>query len=135
ALNVGQLSRYPHLREVTDADIGAVINLLLLGFPARSQAYWETGFERLADRPAPAGMPRYGYVIAADGELVGSILLISTLVAVNEQVAVRSNVSSWFVKLPFRSLSSLLIGRAINQSNVTYMNISAARHTWRTIEA
>jgi hypothetical protein len=80
-------------------------------------------------------MPRYGYALVDDRELVGIILLISSLIPVAGELAVRSNLSSWFVKSPFRSHATLLIKRAISTPDVTYLNISAARHTWRTIEA
>jgi len=124
-----------HIRQITDDDIGGVIELLLVGFPARNRAYWERGLEHLATRSAPAEMPKYGYALTADRELVGVILLISSRVPVDGRWAVRSNLSSWFVKSNFRSHSTLLIKRAISAPDVTYLNISPARHTWPTIEA
>jgi hypothetical protein len=128
-------SELPHVRQIVDTDVTAAINLLSQGFPTRNRAYWAKGFERLASRSVPSGVPKYGYAIAADNELVGIILLISASMPVGETWAVRSNLSSWFVKLPFRYLSTLLIKRAINIPESTYINISAARYTWRTIEA
>jgi hypothetical protein len=123
------------VRQINNEDVSAVIELLLLGFPARSRAYWAKAFERLASRSVPCEVPRYGYVLADNSELVGIMLLISAFMPVSGKWAVRSNLSSWFVKLPYRSLSTLLIKRAIQLPSVTYINISAARHTWRTIEA
>ena len=124
-----------HIRQITEDDISDVVELLLLGFPARSRAHWERGFKRLAGRSAPSEMPKYGYALADDSELVGVILLISALMPAAGRMAARSNLSSWFVKSAFRSHSTLLIKRAVSVAGVTYLNISAARHTWRTIEA
>lgn len=123
------------IRPITNDDISGVIELLLLGFPARSRAYWARGLEHLAGCSAPSEMPKYGYVIEADGELVGIILLISSLMPVDGRWVVRSNLSSWFVKSAFRSHSTLLVKQAISVPDVTYLNVSPARHTWRTIEA
>lgn len=123
------------VRQILDEDIDDAIELLLRGFPARRRSYWERGFERLAGRFVSAEVPKYGYVLADDRQLVGIILLISSCVPMGDRWTVRSNLSSWFVQLPFRSLSSLLIKQAISVPDVTYMNISAAQHTWPTIEA
>lgn len=124
-----------YCREICISDLSALADLLTLGFPARPQEYWLNGLSRLVARSSPRGLPPYGYVMVHDEELVGVILLISSLIPNGGKLTLRSNLSSWFVKPAFRSLANLLVKEATRRSDGTYLNISPAPHTWRTIEA
>ena len=48
---------------------------------------------------------------------------------------IRCNVSSWYVEPAFRTYATLLVSQALRHKNVTYLNVSAAPHTWPIIEA
>jgi hypothetical protein len=122
-------------RQIEDSDIPAVVDLLKRGFPGRSGRYWQRGFARQADRTLPREFPRYGYLLESDGRPVGVILLLFTSIDIGGRRETRCNVSSWYVEPDFRSHASLLIWFALKHKNVTYVNISPARHTWSTIEA
>lgn len=122
-------------REICSSDLGALADLLTLGFPVRTREYWLNGFRRLGARSNPKGPSPYGWVMVHNEELVGVILLINSSILVSGQLVLRSNLSSWFVKPAFRSLANVLVKQATRRSDVTYLNISPAPHTWRTIEA
>ncbi|MDR3508124.1 MAG: hypothetical protein P4L64_09535 [Caulobacteraceae bacterium] len=106
--------------------------LLTLGFPSSERQYWDRGLERLKARPAVEGCPRFGYLLEADDAIVGVILLIF-----NEPPGrpAQCNVSSWYVQPEFRGYATLLISMALKLKQVTYLNISASRHTWPILEA
>ena len=118
-----------------DSDVNIATDLLVQGFPMRRRQYWSTGFSRLAKHRSPAGSPKYGYVLECNGSLVGVVLLITSSIQTGNAQTIRCNLSSWFVAPAFRAFSPLLILRAISRRDVTYVNISAARHTWQIIEA
>jgi hypothetical protein len=68
-----------------------------------------------------------------DGVAVGAILLIFATTPGGD--AVRANVSSWYVDPAFRGYAPLLVSQALKLKQVTYLNISAAPHTWPILEA
>jgi hypothetical protein len=47
-------------REIGEADIEAVAELLTRGFVGRSRDYWIQGLRRQATRMVPQGYPRFG---------------------------------------------------------------------------
>jgi hypothetical protein len=49
--------------------------------------------------------------------------------------SIRCNLSSWYVEPAFRSIAPMLTKVAQRHKGVTYVNISPAPWTWRTIEA
>jgi len=122
-------------RQIGDTDMGAVVELLTVGFPARNGEYWQRAFDRMGRRATPDGYPRYGYLLEADGVVVGVILQIFSSLCVDERVRTRCNVSSWYVEPAFRGYASLLIAQALRHKNVTYLNISPSAHTRPIIEA
>jgi hypothetical protein len=122
------------IREIADGDIDAVINLLLHGFPSPKR-YWEIGLERLRTRSVPPNMPRYGYLLEADGKPVGVILVISSLHYFSGRQELFSNLSNWYVEPRFRSHASQLYKRALAHKETTYLNVSAATHIRPIIEA
>ena len=136
AVNAGLSSSSARLgiREIADADIDPVINLLARGFPS-PRRYWEAGLERLRTRSVPPNMPRYGYVLEADGDPVGVILLISSLRRIGDRQELFSNLSGWYVEPGFRSHATQLFKRALANKQTTYLNVSAATHIRSIIEA
>src|SRR3974390_2987104 len=121
------------IREIADADLDLVINLLARGFP-RPRRYWEVGLKRLRTRSVPHNMPRYGYVLEADGNLVGVILLISSQRRIGDRQHLFSNLSSWYVEPAFRNHATQLFKRAISDKQTTYLNVSPATHVRPIIE-
>jgi len=122
-------------REIAAADIEAVAGLLTRGFPARARDYWLRGLHRQAERQAPDGYPRFGYLLESEGAPVGVLLLLYTSRRDDGETTVRCNVSSWYVDPQFRNYASLLTSMAQKNKTVTYINISPAVTTWPIIEA
>jgi hypothetical protein len=122
-------------RQIDEADLDRIIDLLTAGFPERSRVYWQHAVDALAAHATPAGLPRYGYLLEHDGAPVGVILLIFSEVPGRSGCTLRCNVSSWYVAPAFRSYASLLITHALKYKHVTYVNISPAPHTRPTVEA
>ena len=121
-------------RPIETADLAAVAALLVDGFPERDLSYWNRALARLRDREVPDGYPRFGLLLVTAGRPVGVILLLFSR-NVDAAANIRCNVSSWYVERPFRSYASLLVTTALRFKNVTYLNISAATHTWPLLEA
>jgi hypothetical protein len=122
-------------RQINDADIDAVVDLLTRGFRLRTRDYWQRALEKLSTHRTPAEMPKFGYLLESDGGVVGVILLIFSSIPGEDASRMRCNVSSWYVEPAFRSHASLLISQAIKFKNVTYVNISPALHTRPIVEA
>lgn len=122
-------------RRIGTEDLEAVIALLRRGFPGRSLSYWRRGLAHMSERPVPVGCPRYGFLLEADGVLRGVLIAIYAQGAGAEPGTVRCNLASWFVEPAFRPYASQLAAVATNRKDVTYINISPARHTWANIEA
>lgn len=122
-------------RQIVEADIHALVELLSRGFAARSKSYWERALDRLTRRDAPADYPRYGYMLEFNGAPVGVVLLIYSALPEKGAARVRCNISSWYVDPLYRGYASLLIAAAVRNKNVTYFNVSPAVHTWPVIEA
>jgi hypothetical protein len=135
-VNSGQPNAPPKIRcrQVADGDLDALADLLHRGFaPRRSRAFWRHVLACLQARAIPADVPRYGYLLENDGVPVGVILLI--FATTPGSGAVRANVSSWYVEPRFRGYAPLLVSQALKLKTVTYMNISAVRHTWPILQA
>ena len=122
------------IREIADADIDPVINLLVRGFP-RPRRYWEVRLGRLRMRSLLPNMPRYGYLLEADGKPVGVILLISSLRRMGDRQELFSNLSGWYVEPDFRSGATQLLKRALANKQATYLNLYPAIHVRPIIEA
>lgn len=124
-----------HCRQIADVDVGGIAEVLGRGFPRLSREYWARAVDRLAKHPTPTGMPKFGYLLESAQRPVGVVLLISSLIKDNGTFTVRCNVSSWFVEQNFRIHAPLLISQAIRKKEITYFNISPAKHTQPIIEA
>jgi hypothetical protein len=122
-------------RRIDEADTGAVATLLARGFPAHNRQFWLRAFAQLTRREPPPGLPKYGYLLASDGIVVGAILLICSTMRAHDTVTTRCNLSSWYVDPPFRAYAPMLVSQALRHKNVTYMNVSSAPHTRPIIEA
>jgi hypothetical protein len=122
-------------RQISDADVDAVTELLTRGFRIRRRDYWRHALAKLGSRPTPRGLPRYGYLLESGGAPVGVILQIFSSIPGNETAITRCNVSSWYVEPAFRGHATLLISHAIKHKDVTYVNISPAMHTRPIVEA
>jgi len=122
-------------RQIGEADVAAVVRLLTRGFPNRTPQFWLSALAQLARREPPPGLPKYGYLLESDGVPVGAILLICSAMRADGAVANRCNLSSWYVEPAFRAYAPLLVSHALRHKDVTYLNVSAAPHTWPIIEA
>ena len=129
------LAAKPRIREISDADLEAVGDLLTRGFAYRPRAYWMRGLQRQASRPVPPDAPRYGYLLENEGVPVGCLLLIYANRTVDGQTVTRCNVSSWYVDPAFRNYAALFASMAQKRKDVTYLNVTPATHTWPILEA
>jgi hypothetical protein len=112
------------VREITQADHETVARLLAKGFQ-RSGWYYAEALRRMSGHPAPAGHPRYGLLMEADGVVVGAVLLIFSTLQSDGNTHTRCNVTSWYVEPAYRSYAALFTSRAFRDKEVTYINISA----------
>ena len=123
-------------RQIADADVEDVINVLTRGFAAdRSRKFWVDMLRCLSERPVPEGYPRYGFLMESNGAVVGVIILIFSTVWVNGAAKIRGNVSSWYVDPAFRSYAPMLASQAPKYKNATILNISASPHTHLMVKA
>ena len=122
-------------RQMSEQDVTAAVALLKRGFGERDTAYWVNALAVLRARAVPRGYPRYGYVLEADGGLVGILLMIfSTLPETPGRI--RCNLSSWYVEPSHQGYADLLMKAAIKRyADVVFVNVSAAPHTRPIIEA
>src|SRR5580692_8715771 len=95
-------------REISEADLDAVADLLTRGFAGRSREYWMQGLRRQAAREVPKGYPRFGYMLDGDGDAVGVLLLLYTSRISGNEVTIHCNLSSWYVDPAFRNYAALL---------------------------
>jgi hypothetical protein len=130
-MNVSPVPPQVRCRQIKPSDFGAVADVLARGFPAKPRKYWTRALERLAARGAPDGCPQFGYLLEVDGAVVGALLLIFT--AWGGQI--RCNVSSWYVEPEHRGHAAVLSAMGAKLKHVTYLNTSAATHTWPILEA
>jgi hypothetical protein len=121
-------------REIGEADLDSVADLLARGFYGRSRQYWLQGLQRQAARHVPQGCPRFGYVLEDEGAPVGALLLIYSLRDSHGGPAVHCNLSSWYVEPAYRNYAPMLTSLAQRHKDVSYFNISPAHWTWPIIE-
>ena len=121
-------------REIEIADLDSVADLLTRGFAGRSREYWMDGLRRMSVREAPEDFPRFGYMLDHEGTPVGVLLSIYTTCDDGSGPSIRCNLSSWYVEPVFRNYSMMMAKVTQRHKHVTYMNISPAQWTWRTIE-
>lgn len=122
-------------RQILDADLDAVAELLSHGFSLRPKAYWLRGLARQRDRSVPQDFPRYGYLLESEGRPVGALLMIYSVTEADGEPSIRCNLSSWYVEPAFRAHAPFLTSYALRDKSVTYVNVSPAPNTWPIIEA
>ncbi len=122
-------------REIAERDLGAVVDLLVRGFPARRRRYWEHGLRRMGERPAVEGCPRFGFLLEGEAGPVGVSLMLFGTVPAAAGRGIRCNLSSWAVDPAYRAQAPLLVASVLKRRDVTFTNTSPAPHTWATIEA
>jgi hypothetical protein len=108
-----------------------VTELLARGFPGRPRKYWTTALTKLASHGAPEGCPEFGYLLEADGAVVGALLLIFS----ERDGQLRCNVSSWYVEPEHRGHAAVLASMSSKLKHVTYLNVSPAEHTRPILKA
>lgn len=122
-------------REINASDLEAIADLLTRGFAGRPRSYWIDGLQRQAERDVPEGYPRFGYMLDHEGTPVGVLLLLYSTRDNDGGTSIRCNLSSWYVEPAFRNYAIMMTKVAQRHKDVTYVNISPASWTWRTIEA
>jgi hypothetical protein len=122
-------------RQIGESDIDGVATLLNRGFRNHTRQFWLQALGRLSGLEPPPGFPKYGYLLESNDIPVGAILLICSTIRQGDHFAKRCNLSSWYVEPAFRAYATLLVAQAVRHKNVTYLNVSAAPHTWPIIEA
>jgi len=122
-------------RQIEQGEIAAVAELLTRGFPNRNRQFWHHALDQLTRREPPLGLPKYGYLLETDGVPVGAILLICAAMRCGDSVALRCNLSSWYVEPAYRAYAPFLVSHALRHKAATYLNVSAAPHTWPIVEA
>ncbi len=123
------------LRQITENDQEGVLKLLREGFPRRSASYWDSAWAKLVNLKKPEGLSQLGYVIDVGGELEGVILVIAAQSLAGLGSKKRANLSSWYVRPKYRSFATMLLSRACKDKDVTFLNVSAAEHTYSICEA
>jgi hypothetical protein len=121
-------------REIADGDVETLAKFLGRGLGYPSQYFLQI-LNRLAEHPTPTGFPRYGYVLEKEERIVGAILLIFSTIWSDDAPTVRCHVTSWCVEPEFRPYATLFFSKALRDTNVTYINISARPATRPIIKA
>lgn len=121
-------------RQIGEADIPEVADLLARGFQGRPREFWLRVLAWMTERSTPAELPRYGYLLEGNG-VVGVILQIFARLRSADTSTIRCNVSSWYVDPAFRGYASLLVAKALSHKNVTYLNITPAPNTLSILAA
>jgi hypothetical protein len=122
-------------REIEDADLDAIADLLTIGFPRRDRSYWVSALRYLQMRHVPEGFPRFGFMLVSRDRAVGVLLLIFSATLHGDDSVVRCNVSSWYAVPEFRGFAPLLVSRALRHKPATFVNTSPADNTLPIIEA
>lgn len=121
-------------RQIAGSDVPAVVDLLTEGFPRRGRRYWQQALQRLGKHPTPPTYPKYGYLLETNGRIVGAVLLIFTATGSGADRITWCNVSGWYVEAAFRAYATMLTYPALSSKDVTYLNISPAKHVRPIIE-
>lgn len=132
---LGKLPSGIGCRPIDETDREDVVDCLCRGFPERHRSYWARAFDRLSMRPAVGDFTKYGYLMQAQGHVVGVVLTLYTRYRGPDGDQVRCNLSSWCVDEAYRPYAARLVATALKNRSVTYTNISPAPGTWSANEA
>jgi hypothetical protein len=122
-------------REIVVADFNDLLIALQRGFPDQPREHHVRALERLTEHKTPPGFPKYGYLLLADGVIVGTVLTIFASMTVGGENRLRINVASWYVDPEFRGYAAMLTSPLRTFKQATYLNITPAPHTWLMLEA
>ena len=122
-------------REIAAGDLCATAALLCEGFPDKPLAWFTSALAAMARMPAVDGMPRYGYLLEANGQPVGAVLTLVTQLGRDGPPGTRLNVACWYVRPGYRAYGTVLYQRVLSLRGVTCLNVTPAEHTWPVIEA
>jgi hypothetical protein len=122
-------------REIAEKDFPALADLLARGFPCHTAGSWREVLDRLSAHRTPPRMPRYGFLLESNAAPVGAVLTIFSEVDTAGRSTIRCNLSSWYVEPEFRCYASLLQPRGSAYRDITFVNITPARHTLPLLEA
>ncbi len=120
-----------HCRPIAECDLDGLADLLTRGFPRSRRDNWMRGFARWKNLPLVEEVPRYGYMLEGSFGPVGVILMITS----KRRGQIVSNLSSWYVEPQWRAHAATLMSLATKLKHITYLNVSPAPHTWRTLQA
>lgn len=116
-------------RRIVPQDERGLSLLLARGFPALSAAEWARALARIGTWHETQGLPAPGFLIE-DGDVPVGVLL-----TIWGPGGTRCNLSSWYLEEGYRRYGQMLVSAALRDRSVTYLNVSAERHTWPIIEA
>jgi hypothetical protein len=123
-------------RQITDADVAEVVNLLSRGFgPQRSRKFWQRVLTALAIRSVPQEYPRYGCMLESDGKIVGVFLQIFSRVWLGGEAKTRCNVSSVYVDPAFTVYAPMFELQTFKYKDVTVLDITPVPSRRAVIEA
>ena len=122
-------------REIGEADLEAVADLLAKSPFGRPRDFWTDALQRLGAHPTPPGYAKYGYVLDVNGIVAGVLLVISTAIGSDHEAGVRCNFSSWYVWPAFRPYASLLVSVALKHKDAVHTDLSPLEHTRDLIAA
>ena len=111
-------------REINNSDLLPLAEFLGRGL-GYSSRYYSQILDRLAERPALTGFPRYGYLLESGNNIVGAIVLIFTEIRLTDVRTIRCHVTAWCVDPHYRTFGAIFFSKALNHKGVTYLNISA----------
>jgi hypothetical protein len=123
------------LRLITAVDRENVVKLLVEGFARRNFTYWQQAWDRLIQLDKLEGFDTLGYALEVNSVMVGVILILAAKSLSLQGSNKRANLSSWYVKPEYRSFATMLLSRACKDKDITFLNVSAAKHTYAICEA
>ena len=122
-------------REITENDLDGVARLLAKGFGIHSLADWQHACRQLLARPWPSDCARFGWMLEAEGRVVGCLLTIFTTIQIDGRSELRCSPSSWFVDEKYRGHSMRIARQGfhaseLNETELTYINSTPSPATY-----
>jgi hypothetical protein len=114
------------IRVIGQDDRDAVVALLCEGFQRRDRAYWVRALHHLDQRPEVAGYPKYGFLIEDQGAVQGVLLILTADLGAGFAGGLRSNLSSWYVREPWRKYATFMLRAALKVQGGCYTDLSPA---------
>ncbi|MBN8533567.1 MAG: hypothetical protein J0L51_05700 [Rhizobiales bacterium] len=114
------------LTPLTAGRSSEAMELLIEGFPERGRGFWEKGLDRLLNWPGNRDS-RYppGFLWFDRGELAGIVLTpASARRGTGESRRAVVNVSSWYIREPFRWKAPLMLRALFQHADVTFTDLT-----------